>query len=118
MVIFRKRLKETRKKRKLTQEALGKGIYLSKNEVCAYERGSRCPPLETLIRIADFLEVDFLWLIGRELDCMIGEDKIVNLSKEDIKIIQELRKNEELYKRFLEDPERTIKQLSSSKYYS
>lgn len=113
MVIFRKRLKEIRKQRNLTQEALGKGIYISKNEVCAYERGTRCPPLETLIRIADFLEVDFLWLIGRELDCMVGEDRIVNLSEEDIKIIQELRKNDELYERFLENPERTIKQLNN-----
>lgn len=39
MLVFQKRLKETRKERELTQESLGKAIYVSKQEVCLYERG-------------------------------------------------------------------------------
>lgn len=114
MVVFRKRLRETRKKRGLTQEALGNGIFVSKNEVCAYEKGTRCPPIETLFRIAEFLEVDFLWLIGKELDCITGPDKIVNLSSDDVKIIECLKKNEKLYKISLNDPNRTIKQIEQN----
>ena len=59
MVIFKKRLKEKRNELGLTQEELGKNIYLSKGEVCAYEKGKRIPPLDVLIKIAEFLEVDF-----------------------------------------------------------
>ncbi len=113
MVVFRQRLRQIRKERGLTQEALGKGIFISKNEVCAYEKGSRCPPLEILIRIAEFLEVDFLWLIGKELDCMVGPKKIVNLSEIDMNIIKALKANEKIYKKFIENPERVIKSLEN-----
>lgn len=111
MVVFRKRLKEIRKDRGLTQEALGKGVFISKNEICAYEKGNRCPPLEILIKLSEFLEVDFLWLIGKELDCITGPKKIVNLSEADMNIIKALKNNEKLYAKFLEDPERTLKSI-------
>lgn len=114
MVIFRQRLKEVRKERGYTQEDVGNGIFMSKNEICAYERGTRCPPLEILIRLAEFLEVDFLWLIGKELDCVTGPGKLVNLSESDIKILNILKKNEKVYKEFLIDPERTVKKLEQT----
>lgn len=108
MEVFQKRLKEKREERDLTQEELGKGIFVSKQEVCLYEKGKRTPPLEVLIRIANFLETDFLWLIGMELECPRAENRIVNLSEEDIKIIEALKKDSDLYKKFLEDPNRAI----------
>ena len=55
MLVFQKRLKETRKDRELTQEELGKAIYVSKQEVCLYESGKRTPPIDVLIKIANFL---------------------------------------------------------------
>lgn len=113
MVIFRQRLREIRKKRGYTQEDVGKGIFMSKNEICAYERGTRCPPLEILIRLAEFLEVDFLWLIGKELNCITGSDKLVNLSEKDMKILNTLKSNPKVYEKFLEDPERTLKSIES-----
>ena len=114
MVIFRERLKEIRKKRGYTQEDVGKGIFISKNEICAYECGTRCPPLETLIKLADFLQVDFLWLIGKELDCIVGEDKLINLSETDVKILNLLKSNEKVYKKIIKYPERTIKSIESN----
>ena len=113
MVIFKKRLKDMRKQLGLTQQQLGEKIYLSKGEVCAYEKGKRIPPLDVLIRIANFLEVDFLWLIGMELECNKNEDKIVNLSDDDLKIINALKRDSNLYEKFLENPERTINQINN-----
>lgn len=114
MVIFRKRLKQIRNERNLTQGQLGSNVYLSKGEICAYEKGNRIPPLDVLIRIANFLEVDFLWLIGMELDFEMQDNKIVNLSSDDIKIINALKKDSGLYERFLNNPERTINQISNA----
>lgn len=114
MVIFRKRLKEIRKQRDLTQGELGEKIFLSKGEVCAYEKGNRIPPLDVLIRIANFLEIDFLWLIGMELNYEKSDNKIVNLSSDDIKIINALKKDSDLYEKFLNNPERTINQISNA----
>ena len=113
MIIFRSRLKARRKELGLTQEELGKKIYLSKGEICAYEGGKRIPPLDVLIRLASFLKVDFVWLIGMELKCIINEDNVVNLSSADLEIITEIKKNNSLYERFLENPERTVNQINN-----
>ncbi len=113
MVIFKKRLRDRRISLGYTQEQLGNGVFLSKGEICAYEKGKRIPPLDALIRLANFLEVDFLWLIGMELSTKSGLDKIINLSSDDINIINALKKDSDLYERFLENPERVISQINS-----
>lgn len=112
MIVFQKRLKETREKRGLTQEQLGKEIFLTKAEVSNYETGKRKAPLVTVIEIARFLEVDFLWLVGMELDYEKDNDKIVNLSELELKIIDALRRDSGLYEEFLENPERTIANIN------
>ena len=113
MVIFRSRLKDRRKELGLTQAELGKNIYLSKGEICAYEGGKRIPPLDVLIRLANYLKVDFVWLIGMEMKCNAKEDKVVNLSSVDLDIITEIKKNNSLYERFVENPERTVNQINN-----
>lgn len=64
--MFEQRLKETRLKKGYKQDDVGKGICVSKQEICLYEKGKRKPPLEVAIKLAEFLEVDFLWLLGLE----------------------------------------------------
>ena len=113
MEVFQKRLKEAREERDYTQQDVGNGIFGSKQEICLYEKGKRTPPIDVLIRMANFLEVDFLWLIGMELKIPVKENRIVNLSEKDIKIIDALKKDRELYDKFLEDPERTISEISN-----
>lgn len=113
MEVFQKRLKEAREERDYTQQDVGNGIFVSKQEICLYEKGKRTPPIDVLIRMANFLEVDFLWLIGMELKIPVKENRIVNLSEKDIKIIDSLKKDRELYDKFLEDPERTIAEISN-----
>lgn len=113
MQVFQKRLKEMREERNYTQKDVGNGIFVSKQEICLYEKGKRTPPIDVLIRLANFLEVDFLWLIGMELKIPLKENRIVNISNEDIKIIEALKKDRALYDKFLEDPERTICEISN-----
>ena len=113
MEVFQKRLREARKGKSYTQQDLGDGIFVSKQEICLYEKGKRTPPMEVMMRMANFLEVDFLWLIGMELQIQREENRIVNLSAEDIKIIEALKKDKVLYQKFLEDPERTTAEISN-----
>lgn len=112
MPIFQQRLKEIRKQRKYTQEDIGKAVFISKQEVCLYERGKRTPPVDTIIKLANFLEVDFLWLIGMELKIEKEENRIVSFSSRDIEIIEALKKDRELYDKFLENPERTVSEIT------
>ena len=113
MEVFQNRLKEVRQLKKLTQEEIGKAIFVSKQEVCLYESGKRNPPIDVIIKLANFLEVDFLWLIGMELKIPIKENRIINLSEQDINIINALKKDRILYKKFLDDPDRTIQEITN-----
>lgn len=113
MQIFEKRLKEIRKERNLTQEDVGKAICVSKQEVCLYEKGKRVPPIDVLMKLSNFLEVDFIWLIGMEKKVSYEKNKVYNLSEEDIRIIKTLKESHNLYNRLLNDTERTIIDLNN-----
>ena len=62
---FPDRLLITRRKRKLTQEALADKIGTHKTNVCKYEKGYMLPPVIHVIRIADALNVTVDYLLGR-----------------------------------------------------
>ncbi len=111
MLIFQKRLRETRKKRHLSQEEVGIALHISKNEICNYEIGKRIPPLEMLIKLADFLEVDFLWLIGQEIELKREKDRTIKLSDLDLKILRAIKESDQVYMKFLKDPGRAVKEM-------
>lgn len=60
------RLRETRKQRGLTQEALGAKLGLSKQAISHYERGVSRPAPETIDQISDLLTVSRAWLYTGE----------------------------------------------------
>ncbi|PIQ50222.1 MAG: transcriptional regulator [Cytophagales bacterium CG12_big_fil_rev_8_21_14_0_65_40_12] len=60
-----------RKKKGLSQSALGKVIGTSGDVVGRYERGLMAPSIEAIIKLADALEVSIDYLVGKadiELD--------------------------------------------------
>ena len=59
------RLKELRKQRKLNQQAVADALNCSQAVYSRYESGDREPPLETLIRLADFYNISLDELVGR-----------------------------------------------------
>ena len=48
-----------------------------------------------------------------EIECNKSDNKVVNLSDDDLKIINALKNDSNLYEKFLENPERLIAQISS-----
>lgn len=77
---FPLRLKSLRKERKLTQEALGEKINVTKVSISGYENGNRTPDTETLQKLADFFDVSTDYLLGRTYNPQIEN----NQSKQDI----------------------------------
>lgn len=61
---FGERLFKARKARGLSQEELGEKIGLSKRMVSRYEGNFPGPPMETLIRFAEALDVTAGYLLG------------------------------------------------------
>ena len=61
-----KRLKEERKRQKLTQVDFAKTMNVTKGTISTWETGTRLPTLETLCNLAD--------LFGESLDYLVGRD--------------------------------------------
>ena len=59
------RLKELRKKRKISQLKLALDLNMNQNTISRYENLEREADYETLIRIADYFSVSLDYLLGR-----------------------------------------------------
>ena len=60
------RLKELRKKRKISQLKLALDLNMNQNTVSRYENLEREADYETLIKIADYFDVSLDYLMGRK----------------------------------------------------
>ncbi|MGN0974110.1 MAG: helix-turn-helix domain-containing protein [Bacilli bacterium] len=108
-----KRLKKLRLQRGFTQKQLGDLINVTKVSICCYEKEERVPTLETLIDLANALKVDLNTLVGYD-KYIVSDNDIdygINVSKEEMNFLLELRKNKRLYNDLLESPERTIRSI-------
>lgn len=110
MFIFGKRLKELRKQANLTQQQLGNSIGVTKVSICCYENGTRTPTLDTLIDLADSLNTPLTYLLGVDTFAISEEDQTstINLAKDEIELLRELRMHTKLYEKLLEDPKRVM----------
>lgn len=59
------KIKELRKKNKITQIKMAMDLDMLQNTISQYENGKREPDIKTLIRIADYFNVSVDYLIGR-----------------------------------------------------
>lgn len=62
------RIKELRRKRKITQLRLSTEIEVSQETISAYENGKAEPRLDNLVKIANFLNTSTDYLLGRTED--------------------------------------------------
>ena len=68
MMEFGKRLKTLRKKQHLTQDQVGALFSVAPSTVGAYERGTREPTMENLIKMANYFHVSLDYLLGQSDD--------------------------------------------------
>lgn len=62
------RIKELRLSKNLTQKELAEKINSSSKNIWAYENDFATPPLDVLIRLADYFECSIDYLVSREDD--------------------------------------------------
>ena len=62
------RMKELRKKKKMTQQALATELNMNQNTISRYETGEREAGYAELIRIADYFHVSIDYLLERTDD--------------------------------------------------
>ena len=84
-----KRIKSAREKKGLTQEQLAEQVNLSPMHISVIERGNKLPRLETLIKIANVLDVSADTLLQDVVNYQIklrtseASNLIAQLSRED-----------------------------------
>ncbi len=107
-------LKTARKKKNYTQDELASKIGVSKVTICWYENGERTPNYDNLIKLCDVLDLSLNELAGRDVNVISdkGEPYGIHLAKQDICIINEIKKKPKLYKQLYRDPVRTVELIS------
>ena len=65
MVPFAERLKEARKRKRLMQKEVAEHLQIASHSYQNYEGGQRRPDFETLVALADYLDVTTDYLLGR-----------------------------------------------------
>ena len=66
MKTFQQRLKEVREQKKISQIDLANKIGVDRTTISGYETKGREPNIQTLIMLADVLQVSIDYLVGRE----------------------------------------------------
>ena len=64
MIYFGERLKALRRGKKLTQQQLADKIELVKSSICAYEKNTKYPSVDVLIKLCKFFDVSSDYLLG------------------------------------------------------
>lgn len=72
--MFGKKLREARLARHMTQQKLADSVGLVLRSYQCYEQGTREPPLDMLVRLADVLDVPTDYLLCRDLSALKSFD--------------------------------------------
>jgi len=103
------RLKKARLKLGLTQENLANYLNISAAAISQYENGKKFPRLNVFLKMTDVLCVSPEYILGRDV-CVACDDTnyIIRLSKEDLQILSEIKKYNNLYSRLSSNPKGVV----------
>lgn len=110
------RIKAKRKQSKLTQTELGKLVNVSSQVISNWERGYSEPSHDDVARLAIELDCSTEYLHGissgnkSKKDIMVA-GKDINLTTEELKLFNELKKHPVMFHDLASDPEKKVKEL-------
>jgi len=113
-MLIGERIKQERINRGLTQLELGQMLGVSKVSICGYETGTRTPTVDTFLKLIEILGLKAEYALGLDMNVVAeeGAEYHVIMAKEDMIIIEELKKHRELYNKLCSEPKRTIELMS------
>lgn len=117
MMIIGDRIRKRRLELHMTQKQLGDAIGVSKVAISNYENNERVPKLKTISKMCEVLNLEIGYVLGQDVNvCAEGEQLTLKIPKEDLKLLNELKKDKKLYYALVNDPKRMI-QLINNKIY-
>ena len=90
MFDFGMRIKELRRKHRMTQDQLGRRLDRSKSVISSYENNIKIPPLDILTKIAVIFNVSLDYLVGIDKKEMISVEGLTVQQKELLQWSQRL----------------------------
>ena len=109
------RLREARINAGLTQTELARIIGVKPAEISQYESDKRTPRWNVFIKMLDVLNISADKMLGREVTVVSDDEEYtVKLSKKDLQIIENIKKNAKLYKILSNDPNRNVKVINNN----
>lgn len=103
------RLKKIRLAKGLTQKELGAILGITKAAICFYERNKRTPSTENIIDFIQIFNVTADYLLGTDNRIKTVTDEayeVIAMSEEEVKFIEELRKDKFVCDILFTDPKR------------
>ena len=85
---FGNNIKKLREEKNLTQQQLADKLYVSRQTICRWENGSRCPDLITAKKLALELKVSMDELISDEAEKIKNRRKLQEFQKKILSFIQ------------------------------
>lgn len=104
------RLKNEREKRNWSQLHVAKIVGITNAVLSNYERDVRDPDTSTLKKLADLYEVTTDFLISGTTNVFVA-GKDIDLTPEEFKVFEELKRHPILFHDLAKDPEKKIKEL-------
>lgn len=80
------RLKEIRQLKGLKASEVAEQLSITRNSLSEWENGSRIPPCERIIQLADFYQISVDYLLGRDTDAGSPCDSFKPISKSSFEI--------------------------------
>lgn len=81
-------LKSIRQKRKITQAIMASDLGIFQESISSYEKGKSYPSIDTLIKMADYLNTSVDYLLGRtDNDAPLDELSFKNMNPKTYKIL-------------------------------
>lgn len=110
-MIVGKRLREARINKGLTQSQLGEILGVTKGAVSLYESEQRSPKSENILEMIYALGVSADYLLGSDVIVEVIDEeapKYRTVTKNEMKVIEELRKDELAYDIIFQNPKTGI----------
>ena len=106
MSLTSERIKQSRKDIGLTLQELGNLLQVNKGTISKWEKGVNTPKLETIARLAEFLEVDMGYLLGSQ-----KERRIMSLTE----FVESTEENQLIYhyRHLTQNNQTILKQLAA-----
>lgn len=111
MKLIGKRIKAVRLQEGLTQTELGNILNVEKSAISHYENAERNIPVDIIIKISEYFDIDTNYLLGLNNEG-ISKTRKIKLSDEEVIFLESLRKTS-TYKDMIYNPENYAKLIDN-----